>query len=366
MKYLQADKKLVLQKEDWYGKSFKEPWFFFPKPFKYPVYKHISKGWNIPKSIYLKAAWKYAVGYLPYVAEVCEYLEKQQPSIIIFQKPNPLTFVPALVHKRKHPDCKIVFDCDEWDPGTLKDNRASSLRVRQTELLSNLAIKNADAIICANELIIKEKIPSNFRKKCVYIPNGVDTKKYRSEKIPHKEFRLIFSGTLFIIEELLPLLEIAENLKEKIKNLKLFVVGIGPAEEKFREKIREKKLEKYFVFVRYPSEKEFTKLISSCDVAIMPFSDLEGIRYQSKVRLFIYMAMGIPVVASDVGEIKKILNSAGYTIEPGNIDAFSNAVYAIYKNPEEAKSKTTKARKIAEQKYDWRVLSKKLAAALGV
>ncbi|NYZ75673.1 glycosyltransferase family 4 protein [Candidatus Micrarchaeota archaeon] len=303
-----------------------------------------------------------------HVYRALKYLREQKPQVVYFAKPHLFTFLPAFIYKVTHPDCSLVFDCDEWDPATLRDNEEAFYKVWLTDFLAYLSIMLSDKVVYSNTLIKDEHIPRKYWEKCSYISNGVDTKVFRArEHKKSKEFSLMFVGLLHKIKHILPILDAVEIASKEIPNVKCNIVGDGPRRKELEQIVASKGLGKFFVFAGTVPHETLPELLPTADVLIAPFSDMEGVRYQSNVKIFEYMAVGVPIIATDVGDIKRILGNgeASYVVPPDNSEAIAKKVIYVYQNPGKSKICASLARKLAVEMYDWRVLAKKLETFLG-
>lgn len=80
------------------------------------------------------------------------------------------------------------------------------------------------------------------------------------------------------------------------------------------------------------------------------------------IKMFEYMAAGIPVIASDFPLWNEIIiqNSCGICVDPLDVTAVANAIQWVIDNPEEAKLMGENGRKSIEEKYNWENESKRL------
>ena len=80
------------------------------------------------------------------------------------------------------------------------------------------------------------------------------------------------------------------------------------------------------------------------------------------VKMFEYMAAGLPVIASNFPLWRDIIegNKCGICVDPLNINEISQAVQWIIDNPDEAKEMGQRGRKAVEEKFNWENESKKL------
>ncbi|VVB55043.1 D-inositol-3-phosphate glycosyltransferase [uncultured archaeon] len=335
LKNLDDEVLLVLPYEDRYGVSSTEKWFYFPLQKK--SFGNILSWW----------------------LRTMKKMREFRPDIIHVLKPHLFTLPPALAYKTFFGG-KIVFDCDEWDPDTLSDNKENWLKIQLTTFLAKAAMALSDSILYSNRLILEEKIPARYHKKCVYLTNGVNTREFKPRIIRHSRFTFLYMGMLKKIDHILPLVDAAAALKKDLPNAKCVIVGGGEKEEELKRIVEEKGLAKIFEFKGMQPHQKLPQIIAETDALVIPFMNLPGIRYQSNVKLFEYMASGKPIVATDVGEIKHILDGAGYVVTVGKPDEMAQTLKKIYEDPEHAAKRAYAARKLAEEKYDWKTLSKKL------
>ena len=149
--------------------------------------------------------------------------------------------------------------------------------------------------------------------KTIYI--GVDEKKFDPEKYnkddlvkkfkygKNFENKIIISYICRIAEQKRPYLffEVIKKLAEIREDFIALVVGDGPMLDGLKRKVREEKLDDFFVFVG--NIKRTEKIYAMSDLTVN-MSIKEGVAltcYES-------LAMGVPVISSDVGGQKELIN----------------------------------------------------------
>lgn len=85
------------------------------------------------------------------------------------------------------------------------------------------------------------------------------------------------------------------------------------------------------------------------------------------VKLFEYMLAGLPVVASDFGVIRQIVQETqcGLLVPPGDSDALSEAVESLLAEPDKAADMGRKGRRAVIERYNWGPEEKKLLTLYG-
>ena len=80
------------------------------------------------------------------------------------------------------------------------------------------------------------------------------------------------------------------------------------------------------------------------------------------IKIFEYMAAGLPIIASDFPIWREIISEAnsGILVEPEDISAIQTAIKYYIDNPDEAQETGERGSRIAREKYNWSVEGQKL------
>jgi glycosyltransferase involved in cell wall biosynthesis len=80
------------------------------------------------------------------------------------------------------------------------------------------------------------------------------------------------------------------------------------------------------------------------------------------IKMFEYMATGLPVIASNFPLWKEIIegNECGFSVDPLNVKGISSAIQWILDNPEKAREMGENGRRAIKTKFNWETESKKL------
>jgi glycosyltransferase involved in cell wall biosynthesis len=123
--------------------------------------------------------------------------------------------------------------------------------------------------------------------------------------------------------EALPVL--LEKLNERFPGVRLVVVGDGPLRGELEQGLDQRGLRSQTVLIGQVPHEEVATVIRQFDVAIAPYARPAHPFYFSPLKLFEYMACGIPVVAPELGQIAEIIQhgQSGLLYPPGDIGALS-------------------------------------------
>lgn len=104
--------------------------------------------------------------------------------------------------------------------------------------------------------------------------------------------------------------------------------------------------------------------LAICDILVSPHCpQIDGREFfGSPTKLFEYMAMGKAIVASNLGQIGKVLEDGktAILVEPGNVDALVNGILKLAKDKNLREKLGKSARKEVIKNYTWRQHTKRI------
>jgi glycosyltransferase involved in cell wall biosynthesis len=101
------------------------------------------------------------------------------------------------------------------------------------------------------------------------------------------------------------------------------------------------------------------------DVATAPYRHMDGF-YFSPIKIFEYMAAGVCVVASRIGQIHTIIDDEknGLLCPPGDVDALAAALERVYGDAGLRVRLADDGRRCAATKHSWTEAGRKVEAAI--
>ena len=155
----------------------------------------------------------------------------------------------------------------------------------------------------------------------------------------------------------------ARRLLLKGSNLSFIAIGGGPELEPLKQKVASCGLPSgRFVFTGAQPHERIPDLLSLADIGVAPF-DLAAHSplttfgfYWSPLKVFEYMAMGLPVVTVDVAPLNEIVRPEheGLLYKSGDIDALADALDRLASDPALRQRLGTSARNRIVERYSWR------------
>jgi glycosyltransferase involved in cell wall biosynthesis len=174
------------------------------------------------------------------------------------------------------------------------------------------------------------------------VQNGVDlalfTRRNAVTRNEHVGKTLIYVGTIDghkAIDELLRGFKIASD---KYNNLRLLLVGDGPAKGEIESLARELQLDNLVTFTGWVRHEEIPSYLEHADIAIHHKAN----PYMSAIKIFEYMAMELPVIGPDIPSVTEIFRE-GENIVLTKADPLSIAAKIAYlMNDEELQQRIAK------------------------
>jgi glycosyltransferase involved in cell wall biosynthesis len=278
----------------------------------------------------------------------------------------PLWFVRKLGLKR----FKIIVDWDDlWgkeglthlsNQGFVTEHVADFLETRVPLLADRVTVVSSDL----KRRAVKAGVNPD---KIIKIINGADVDRVKPirKSLARKKIGLLpeervisFPGTMTI--NLKMVLDAFDIIAARIKNSKLIL--INPLGEKERTLISQSGYTDKIISLGFLPYDKYLLYLAASDVVLIPRSNHILDRCEFPARLGDALALGRVVVTNRSGEPWRILkdNKAGLVAEVDDYRDFAAKIMKILSNEDFASELSTRARMIAEKKYSWNNLSRKL------
>lgn len=200
--------------------------------------------------------------------------------------------------------------------------------------------------------------------KIKVIPNGVnvahfqqpvDTKQVRAELGLAEAPIIMFVGGFQRWHGLDKLLEALALVVKILPEVRLLLVGDGPARPFVEENVRRLNLEKFVTITGFLPHARIPQLLAVADVVTVPYPKLPQEMWFSPLKLYEYMAAGRAIVASSAGQIKNVIrhNENGLLVTPGDVADLADACLHLLQNEAERRRLGQNARHEAETEHAW-------------
>ncbi len=165
------------------------------------------------------------------------------------------------------------------------------------------------------------------RNKIRVTPNGVDPARFLPSCPDPAAFTVGFVGTLKPWHGVEVLLAAFAALRQEVPVARLLLVGAGPEQGRLDAEAARLGLGAAVEFTGAVAPERVPALLARMDVAVAPYPAQEQF-YFSPLKVYEYMAAGLPVVASRVGQLSELIDDgrSGLLCPPGDAAALTRAL----------------------------------------
>lgn len=188
------------------------------------------------------------------------------------------------------------------------------------------------------------------------VPMGVDVSKFAVPRRRHDGFSVLFVGRLAPNKGVRYLCEAVALLREQFRDMHLDIVGDGPERAALEQFITDNGLQSIVTFAGWVQPDELPERYAMADIFAGPsVEDERGTREALGLVFAEALAAGIPVVTTDVGGIKDIVQDRvnGLVVPQRDARAIADALASLHDHPKEAAAMGERGRAMVREKFSW-------------
>jgi len=281
-------------------------------------------------------------------------IRKLKPKVVHFHDPE-LIFLCLLLKLMNY---SIVYDVHEDIPRQIRTKHylAAPFRISgafMAAIVERLAARCFDGVVTATE-IIAARFPANRTYVVRNYPSLSEfTNSNYTLSVSCKTRSFLYIGGITRVRGVENMLEAIARLNTHEK-VSLSLAG------QFQPLTLEQELSlspqwAYVDFSGWVGREEIVKLLRNSQAGLVLLHPLQSYIESLPVKLFEYMAAGLPVIASDFPPWREIVaeSNAGILVDPMNVDAIADAMQWILDNPEESRQMGVNGCDAVAKKYNW-------------
>lgn len=306
------------------------------------------------------------------IKAIKKIIEKEQPNFI-YQHHHDFHYGGAKL--KKDLDIPFILHVDGIEYW-VKKNWGKLYFSKLLKWAENIQLQNSDAIIVVSDALKRQLVEYGVEgDKIIVAPNGVHPDQFYPEIGDNglkkqlgieDKFVVGYTGTFGHWHGVEVLAEAVKHIVKRIPNAVVLFVGDGNLRPKIEEITKRDNVNDKILITGFVPFKTIPNYLAACDVLLSPcVNNADNDFFNSPVKLFEYMAMGKPIVASNVGQQGVVINDGinGLLHEENQPEELAEKVYQIYQDNDLAVRLGKEARKRAVEKHDWKVNSQMIIDA---
>ncbi len=310
----------------------------------------------------------------------------------IYQRLSIANYAGVLVARALKVPLVIEYNGSEaW----IAKNWSQGLRYHQQALeAEQVCLRHADRVVTISAVLKDELIERGVAAdKIIVYPNCVDTRLFNPEQFTHTQ-RQNLRSQYHIDEDTLVLTFIGtfgqwhgvDKLAAAIKmlvdehsqwlaqhKLRFMLVGDGVKMPIVKDTLQDAKYQPYYTLTGLVPQQQAPLYLSAADILLSPHvANADGSRFfGSPTKLFEYMAMKKPIIASDLEQIGEVLKQSLHAdelqkeniqitdqlavlTEPGNVKQLVDSIIYLVENAEIRQALASNVYQEVMDKYTWR------------
>ena len=225
-------------------------------------------------------------------------------------------------------------------------------------VLAKMVFENAELLVHVSKFMAHYTERYGIKNRYVIVRNTVDTSLFcynNSNKTPNSKIKhFIFVGNPTSRKGIDYLFEALSILKQKRDDFILDLVGEGEEYKKYKKMANKLNISDLVVFHGIKSKSEISKMMQKCHFLILPslWENLPCVLIES-------IAAGLPVIATDVGGVREIVNkNNGIIVPPRDADKLASAIDFMLDNY--SKYNRNKISEYGRKKFSYNAVGEKL------
>ena len=293
--------------------------------------------------------------------DLCHKVKNHKPDVIQGSEPYgfPKTF-PACAASflmSKLLNVPLFFPMLESRPPEIRFGLLSSFLKKWLEIYAGHAKIVLYLNNKAKKNLLDAGVDKNKLKWCMWGTWGINIDEFTPKKNglePNFGRAILFVGRLDEHKGIQYLLPAFKKVKEKIKNVRLVIVGEGSLQSEMKKHAKDNGLENDVAFLGVIKNKDMPKYFRAVDLTIVPSITTKKFEEQVGMANIQSMACGVPVVSTYCGGIPEYVkhNETGILVPERDVDSLANAIIKLLKNDELRKKLGKNARKYAIENFD--------------
>lgn len=308
----------------------------------------------------------YAASIPLLIARAVRLVREADPELCVVGHPSFITGVVGVAAAKLTGKPVLLDYPDAW---TALAVETSGLRNRVAiEALKNIeaaVARAADRIVVITDSLAQYVRSMGARAPMTIVSNGAELDRFRPARNARlttadaRPFKVLFAGRLEQwsgVREMTALVD--EVVRRAGSKVEFHFIGDGGAAIGFQKRLAKRGLGGHCRFHGYQPYWLMPELIAACDLALLLFPDTQTTRPSSPVKLFEYMAMGKPVIATGLPGVREVVTDGeAIIVDDVRPSLIADHVMRLMGSPEECERIGRAAQRLVNDRFGWRHLA---------
>ena len=305
-------------------------------------------------------------GCIPALAwRAIQLVRALDPDICIIGHPSFITGVVGVIAAKLNGKPILLDYPDAWTPLAVETGgMRSGMAIDVLRGIESTVARAADHIVVITDSLARYVRELGARAPVGIVSNGAELDRFRPPELSAcssdgRPFRVLFAGRLERwsgVDEMARLVQaVALRAGDRVE---FHFVGDGGAAQAFQRRLELLGLAQHCRFEGFQPYWMMPELIATCDLALLPFPDTQTTRVSSPVKLFEYMAMGKPVIATDLPGVREAVgHGEAIIVDHTDAEALADQVVRLMDSPAECARIGAAGRQLVNERFGWRHLA---------
>lgn len=300
------------------------------------------------------------------IARAAALVRESDADLCVVGHPSFITGVVGVAAAKLNGKPVLLDYPDAWTALAVETsglrNRAATAMLHGIEAA---VARAADRIVVITDSLARYVRSMGALAPMSIVSNGAELDRFRPTRDERaagtegRPFKVLFAGRLEQwsgVREMTALVE--EVVARAGARVEFHFVGDGGAAANFQRRLKSRGLGGHCRFHGYQPYWLMPELIGCCDLALLLFPDTQTTRPSSPVKLFEYMAMGKPVIASGLPGVREVVTDGEAIIVDDLRPApIADHVLRLMGSPEERERIGHAAQRLVNERFGWRHLA---------
>ena len=260
----------------------------------------------------------------------------------------------------------LHYDWDDWEEKIWYESCGTGLHSRfvglSFRMLERLVPFLSDTVSVSSRHLRDLALRFGIKEENIYFaPVGADLKEFKPDidasavrrKYSIDKPLVLYIGQLHGAQYIELFLEAAKIVLSKNPEITFMIVGKGFREKELKDFSCKLGISSRVIFTGAVILQEIPRYISAADICVAAFKDTEVTRCKSPLKIVEYMACGKAIVASNVGEVRRMLGGVAMLAEPDSASSLADGILMLINNKGLRENLGRFARVRVEEKYNW-------------